>query len=51
MSETEADSEANEDVKRLWTAVVGEPPSVNAPTQLLLDILVSTLPPAPPYKP
>jgi hypothetical protein len=43
-------SGVDQDIEALWTAVFGEPPPVTATAEVMLDILVRHLPPAPPYR-
>jgi hypothetical protein len=40
---------ADHDLDQLWRAVFGEPPAVEADPGLMCAILISCLPPAPPY--
>ncbi len=38
-----------EEVEALWRAVFGQPPSIAAPAEMLLQILIECLPPTPPF--
>ena len=40
-----------QELESLWADVFGEPPSIRAEPGLMLQVLVATLPPAPPYAP
>jgi hypothetical protein len=42
-------SSAKQELEALWAEVFGEPPSINADTEMLSEILVRHLPSAPPY--
>jgi len=37
------------EIEALWAALFGEPPAIAADPQLLMDVLMRCLPPAPPY--
>ena len=39
------------ELQTLWTRLFGEPPFIRAEAKLLIRVLVSALPLAPPYKP
>ena len=43
--------DAEHELEGLWAEVFGEPPSISAPPALLVQVLVTALPPAPPYAP
>ena len=42
-------SEKRRGVHLLWRAIFGEPPSLDAEPELLFELLVRHMPPAPPY--
>jgi hypothetical protein len=37
------------EIEALWTSVFGEPPPISGAGELILEILIRYLPPAPPY--
>ena len=43
--------DAADELQALWTTLFGEPPFIRAEAQVLTRLLVSALPPAPPYEP
>lgn len=39
------------ELNQLWCAVFGQPPAIKAGPEVLADVLVKCLPPAPAYRP
>ena len=43
--------DASKELQALWTVVFGEPPFIRADADVMAQVLVASLPPAPPYEP
>ena len=43
--------DASKELQALWTVVFGEPPFIRAEADVMAQVLVASLPPAPPYEP
>ena len=43
--------DANDELQALWTTLFGEPPFIRAEATVMAQVLVSAMPPAPPYRP